>query len=292
MFKRLLVALFVLLFSVSPAIAQSTSADSLLVASLLATPRGRSVGISDNVAYRIYFDGNTTANFSASWNTGQLSFFEDNAVVTTIPQLNAGIMYTDKTTADTVGEIVSLINLDSNGKWHAIQGPDATSGTVASANTIIDVDLTTIGRNKANALRVFHNNRVQQGMFCGVEPTDGAVNRIEEFTASGHSLLTTGLIEIWSDSERLYGIDYTFPNGGSFVTGSASKIVAEKTFNSPGIGGDFGEGIVFVLKVDHQSDTDGYSNYQSPAGLDFFDSLSQNRATGNVSIMYNVFNLK
>lgn len=293
MIKKLLVILSVLLIA-TPLMAQDTSFDGLSVAELMATPRGRYNEASGSVAFSVWYDGNSAASIGVSENTGYIYLFENGTAVTTIPQMNAdgflgignpGGAWVQSTTGGTVQQLVSLINLDTNGDWHAYVGPDATAGTavwsVANVNSsLIVMSQRTPGRTESAPTGIKSDTSQQDALMVGVRAKAGAANRILQIDASGFSDFPQGSIEVWDDTGQIYGKVYILPTdttGAGPRTALIGEVSPETiTFTAPGIGGDFGSSIVAAIVSDRFVGGELTSHPSYPT-------------TGSIAILYNVF---
>ena len=272
MIKKLIIAISILLLA-TPLMAQDTSLDALQVAELLASPMGRFNKVSDSVAISVWYNGQNTAIFGVSASTGDFNFQEDGVAVTTIPQLTGGLLDVSEASGDTAGEVADLINFDSSSTWHAFVGPDATRGTVLTAGILIPITPATPSRLEGSPIEVFIDAQQADYISCGVRGDEAARNRISRVDYSGFASNSTGMLEIWSDSRQIHGRHYEFANNVNYILTTVSPDSVD--FELPGLGADYGEGIVAFLRAD--------------ANANSLHSIPTQPATGNVSIIYNVF---
>ena len=268
MIKKISLVIISLLILASPVMA-GTGLNDLQVAELMAIPIGRSIGISESVVISVWHTGPESALFSVSGGTGDLTFIEDGAVETTIPQLlTTGIMDVSEATANTVGQIVDLINLDSQGYWHAFAGPDATRGTAISTHMLNDRSLSAPSISEGSPTEATLDSLLKDYITCGVRGEAGAAPRIVAINASLYSAVNAGWIEVWSDTGRLWseGIDVDWII--TSTTGGTVSVAAD------GIGADWSDGICVIARPKNNILT---SEINLPA-------------TGSVSIVYEVFN--
>lgn len=263
--KKLLILLSILL--IAPLAFADTPYDEALI---LAVPQGRMNAVSDSTIISIWYEGNNECLVGVSESTSDIYLWESNAAATTIPQIRStGFIDVSETSANTVGQVVDLINFDSNGDWKAIVGPDATRGTAIQIGYLNRLSVRAPGVDEQNATEITYESSQARGIMTGVKSKEGAYARINSINVSGYSTsVDRGILQVWDDNEQLYEL--------SIPMASSQREVSPTTveFPAPGLGAGKGEGIVAVM--------------HPLLGIGLNSSTSYD-ATGNVSIIYNVF---
>ena len=201
----------------------------LQTAELVADTTGRYAISDSSVAFRIWHtDASLSAQVGISYNTAAnalIIFYESNAPITDGSSRNMGTdgggrIFTGVASGDTIGEIVDLINNDSNSDWHAAVGPDAWKSM--PSNYLLQAGTASAGTSKINPTYVYVNQTGVNMVTCGIEAQDNTVNRIKSIT---HGVAGTGSlrVQVYDGNSIIYRkqITRTAYNSGSATTPSS-----------------------------------------------------------------------
>ena len=235
------------------------------VAELYENPVGRSTIADKCELITIWYTGTAqNVRFGVSGNTvidgsKSIVFYEDGQEVTDTRWNGAAYAHIaiNKSTSDTVTLVVSDINSDSSGYWHAAIGRDATPDTCTQF--ILPADTKVVSRTevaaKADASVVFEDTSYSKVMRCGLDPESNITYRLKGISQNVRGDGTSSevgeaiYLKVWDGSDivyrRLYDNDgYQSNNAG---VGSSST-VSFCDYGAKGLCGTKGKGLVVTVQ--------------------------------------------
>lgn len=152
---------------------------------------------------------------------------------------------TSATTADTIGEVVDIINSDTSGYWKAAVGPDAYRA-MSSKYLYPDGDTeSTAGSNEDQAAIISGDSSGSSSLTCGIAAKANTVNRIKSIT---HRLAESGNLQIaiYDGDTKIYRKDISRAvyNSASSTDPSPSTVNFAAVTNGRGLASSKGNSLV------------------------------------------------
>jgi len=201
-----------------------------IVGAVYENPQGRSVVYDQSVYVEAWYVGASDGRIGVSKSSvghpgGCLVFYESGQPITGTRFGGYSTIDTSQTTADTVDEIVSLINADTSGYFKARRGRDATPNTSTTHIRQSNVSSGMSNRESNTTDVVFNDTSLAHIMTAGFRAKDGYQYRLKwlEETATGTGVHT---ITVEDDTtivyRRTYASNFAYNGDNSINTSNNS----------------------------------------------------------------------
>lgn len=232
--KKIFIAL-VALFLLS-GVAFGANLNDASVAELVADPQGRAVIFDETQVVNIWYTGTARTVGVGVSNSTIINFVEDGVYTGAAFEGAYDSVDTNVATADTVAELVSIINSDTNGNWHASQGRDVTPNT--TTYFLVTQNFQAPGNNEAGSVKAVNDTSTSHIMLAGFAADGHATLRLKQLeeTAQGTGVHT---IEVWDGSTSVYKRVYpsaTIYSGSGSPAAGGLVGVTPLTVAFPGVG--------------------------------------------------------